>query len=181
MKSVGLNLPLKTMPGHQIYFRAKDPVSHDVSSGMPIVLHELHREEGYQFVMSKPICEYPGLVKVATRGEPLIGTRHPDQRDFDFDDLTQLLVDYVTKHMPQIDPKPCIVDTGVYCMTPDRDYIIDRHPHMKNVLIGCGFSGHGFKMAPVIGKLLAEMVQDKPPSYDMTHFRVTRFTPNAKL
>jgi len=36
-------------------------------------------------------------------------------------------------------------------------------------------SGHGFKLAPVVGKLLCEMTMDLPLSYDITPFAVNRF------
>ena len=45
-------------------------------------------------------------------------------------------------------------------MTPDTDFIVDRHPELPQVAIGAGFSGHGFKFAPAIGELLAELVVD---------------------
>ena len=49
------------MTGHQIYFRAKDPSKYE---GIPYIRNELMLEDGYQFVVAKPIDEYPGLVKV---------------------------------------------------------------------------------------------------------------------
>ncbi len=45
----------------------------------------------------------------------------------------------------------------MYTNTPDAHFIIDRHPNHANVLIAAGFSGHGFKFAPVVGEALAEM------------------------
>lgn len=45
----------------------------------------------------------------------------------------------------------------MYTMTPDEDFIIDRHPQHGNVSIAAGFSGHGFKFATVIGEHLADL------------------------
>ena len=36
------------------------------------------------------------------------------------------------------------------------------------------YSGHGFKLAPVVGKLLAELVLDLPSSYDLQPFKLSR-------
>ena len=47
--------------------------------------------------------------------------------------------------------------TCLYTMTPDEGFIVDRHPHLENAYIGTGFSGHGFKFAPVIGEALADL------------------------
>lgn len=51
-----------------------------------------------------------------------------------------------------VDAKTCL-----YTMTPDENFIVDRHPSLENVWIAAGFSGHGFKFAPAIGETLAEL------------------------
>ena len=48
--------------------------------------------------------------------------------------------------------------TCLYTMTPDEDFIVDHHPEFKNVVFAAGFSGHGFKFAPVIALALADLV-----------------------
>ncbi len=45
----------------------------------------------------------------------------------------------------------------LYTMTPDEHFILDRHPRHDNVFIAAGFSGHGFKFAPVVGSILADL------------------------
>jgi glycine/D-amino acid oxidase-like deaminating enzyme len=47
-----------------------------------------------------------------------------------------------------------------YESTPDAHYILDRHPAAPNVWIAGGGSGHGFKMGPAIGEILASAVLD---------------------
>jgi glycine/D-amino acid oxidase-like deaminating enzyme len=51
-------------------------------------------------------------------------------------------------------------------MTPDTDFIVDRDPRSPRVVFGAGFSGHGFKFAPAIGEILADMVAN--PAVDPT-------------
>ena len=48
----------------------------------------------------------------------------------------------------------------MYTMTPDEDFIIDRHPEHGRVTLAAGFSGHGFKFTPVIGEYLARLTVD---------------------
>ena len=48
--------------------------------------------------------------------------------------------------------------TCLYTMTPDDDFIVDRHPEFSNVVFAAGFSGHGFKFAPLIAVALADLV-----------------------
>ncbi len=46
----------------------------------------------------------------------------------------------------------------LYTLTPDRHFIIDRYPGSEGVVLAAGFSGHGFKFAPVVGQALADMI-----------------------
>lgn len=45
----------------------------------------------------------------------------------------------------------------LYTMSDDGHFVVDRHPDHDNVVVACGFSGHGFKFAPVIGEVLADL------------------------
>jgi monomeric sarcosine oxidase len=49
--------------------------------------------------------------------------------------------------------------TCLYTMTPDEDFIVDHHPAFKHVVFAAGFSGHGFKFAPLIAQALADLLQ----------------------
>jgi monomeric sarcosine oxidase len=65
-----------------------------------------------------------------------------------------------------------VVQTKVclYDMTKNSDFVIDEDPDHRNIVYGYGFSGHGFKFAPLIGRLLAELVLDTDPSFDLSRF-----------
>jgi sarcosine oxidase len=47
--------------------------------------------------------------------------------------------------------------TCLYSMTPDEHFILDVHPEHPSVVFAAGFSGHGFKFAPVIGEAMADL------------------------
>tara|TARA_B100000809_G_scaffold225799_1_gene236994 strand:- start:871 stop:2037 length:1167 start_codon:yes stop_codon:yes gene_type:complete len=47
-----------------------------------------------------------------------------------------------------------------YTNTKTEDYIVDLHPDTERVAVGAGFSGHGFKLAPLCGRVLAELVTE---------------------
>jgi sarcosine oxidase len=47
--------------------------------------------------------------------------------------------------------------TCLYTNSPDRDFIVDRHPAHPQVVYACGFSGHGFKFSCVVGEILADL------------------------
>jgi len=45
----------------------------------------------------------------------------------------------------------------LYSMTPDEHFILDVHPVYPSIAFAAGFSGHGFKFAPVIGEVMADL------------------------
>lgn len=47
--------------------------------------------------------------------------------------------------------------TCLYTMTPDGHFVIGRPPGCGRVVYAAGLSGHGFKFAPVIGEILADL------------------------
>lgn len=65
---------------------------------------------------------------------------------------------------------------GLYDVTPDWQPVIDRIPEVEGFYCACGFSGHGFKIGPAVGRIVAELVVDGHcSSYDIGLFRYSRF------
>lgn len=62
-----------------------------------------------------------------------------------------------------------------YAMTPDTDFIVDQHPELPQVVFGCGFSGHGFKFAPVIGEALADLAMEGKSDLPIGFLGLSRF------
>ena len=60
----------------------------------------------------------------------------------------------------------------LYDMTGNSDFVLDRDPENPDVVYGYGFSGHGFKFAPLIGRLIADLVQEQKPSFDLERFTI---------
>ncbi|KAM9210020.1 peroxisomal sarcosine oxidase isoform 3-T3 [Dugong dugon] len=103
----------------------------------------------------------------------------PEERDcpsaFSDNQDVQILCRFVRDHLPDLGPTPAIMEHCMYTNTPDKHFILDRHPKYNNIVIGAGFSGHGFKLSPVVGKILYELSMKLTPSYDLTPFRISRF------
>ncbi len=47
--------------------------------------------------------------------------------------------------------------TCMYTNSPDQHFVIGVHPEHPGAVVACGFSGHGFKFAPVVGEILADL------------------------
>jgi sarcosine oxidase subunit beta len=66
---------------------------------------------------------------------------------------------------------------GLYEMTPDRHPIIGEAPGVAGFVLANGFSGHGFQHAPVVGKLVAEIVTEgRARSVDVSSLGLERFS-----
>ena len=81
---------------------------------------------------------------------------------------------FVKRRFPALARAP-LTGTEVcqYEATPDSDYILDRHPGASNVWIVGGGSGHGFKMGPVIGEMVAGAILDNAatePAFALSRF-----------
>jgi monomeric sarcosine oxidase len=84
--------------------------------------------------------------------------------------------DFLRRVIPAAADAPlALVDRCMYDMTPDEDFILDAHPAGPGVLIGSGFSGHGFKFGMLIGELLAALALGEEPSFPLEPFRLGRF------
>lgn len=67
---------------------------------------------------------------------------------------------FLKQYLPKVGPDVQKASVCMYTMTPDENFIIDRHPDYPHVAYACGFSGHGFKFAPVVGSVLADLIVD---------------------
>jgi sarcosine oxidase len=65
--------------------------------------------------------------------------------------------------------------TCMYTSTPDHAFAVGHHPAHENVIVACGFSGHGFKFAPVIGEVLADLATAGRTRHDIGLFDPARF------
>ncbi len=82
-------------------------------------------------------------------------------------------------HVPAANGKLLEARTCLYTVAPDGDFIIDRLPGFAQVIIASPCSGHGFKFAPVLGEVLAELAGDGTTRHDLARFRLARFHPRS--
>ena len=114
-------------------------------------------DHGERFFYGIPGSDRPGF-KVAddTRGrafDPTSGERVASQATL------KRVREYIAFRFPAMKGAP-LIETRVcqYEQTPDSNFIVDRHPRMKNVWLLGGGSGHGFKHGPALGEMMAEMI-----------------------
>ncbi|KAJ8280868.1 hypothetical protein GJAV_G00060190 [Gymnothorax javanicus] len=177
LSSTNLHLPLKVVKINVCYWREKTPGMYSAANRFPCFFH-IEAEGTEHHVYGLPSNEYPELVKICyhTGSET-----NPDDRDKQTDrsDI-DILSRYISRHLPGLEPVPAVVESCMYTITPDRHFVLDRHPLHSNIVIGAGFSGHGFKLGPVVGKVLCEMALGRMPSYDLSAFKIQRFASHSK-
>ncbi|CAL1571462.1 unnamed protein product [Knipowitschia caucasica] len=172
LASTGLQLPLEVIKINVCYWKEKTPGSYHVRNRFPCFLLT-EGEEAQEHIYGLPSNEYPGLVKICFHnGSPT----DPDQRDRQTDRSdVDILSRFVSRCVPGLEPEPAIVESCMYTMTPDRHFVLDVHPQHRNIVIGAGFSGHGFKFGPIVGQLLCELSLGEVPTFDLSPFRIRRF------
>lgn len=148
LKDLRLPLVVKRVP--QFWFQAPPELS--VAKGMPCYAFDL--PEG--FIYGVPATGGRGL-KIATHvpGEVV-------------EDPAQLRREIVPEDMEKIKrvhdecfsglaKEPEHFAVCMYTLTPDENFIVDVHPKYPQVSFAAGFSGHGFKFAPIMGEVLADL------------------------
>ena len=124
-------------------------------------------------VWGLPALEYPGLVKICLHNGIEVD---PNNRDsVNVDELKQFLKTFIGEHFPDVEPEIAIEESCMYTLTPDQNPVIDRIPGKPNILVAAGFSGMGFKIGPVTGRMLADMALDPMKDQEVGSFRIERF------
>jgi glycine/D-amino acid oxidase-like deaminating enzyme len=107
-----------------------------------------------------PLHPRENVVKIARHDSGIIlHDPEKDERIVQEKDIV-LLRKFLTGSIPSLAASP-VVFTRLCCYTDTLDghFWIDRHPQIKGLTIGSGGSGHAFKMAPVIGEMIATVAE----------------------
>jgi len=159
---LGLQLPLKPVKIPVYYWRVREFLPHTF----------IYECKGWD-VWGLPPLEYKGLAKICLHEGPEID---PDQRDtVSTQDLKASLQGFLRAHCPGVDPDVAIEESCIYTMTPDQNPVIDSLPDRPNVVFGVGFSGMGFKLGPVTGRMLADQAQGRVKRQPLECLSLRRF------
>jgi sarcosine oxidase len=81
----------------------------------------------------------------------------------------------IFRFMPDADGPVLALRVCLYTNSPDSHFIIDRHPRHDRVTLACGFSGHGFKFASVVGEVLADLALGGTTALPVEFLSLRRF------
>jgi sarcosine oxidase len=85
----------------------------------------------------------------------------------------------VARYLPALAPAPVRSSVCCYTNTPDGHFVVDRHPAHAAVIVVSACSGHGFKFAPEVGRLVADLVADAPGDEALAPFSARRYSAPA--
>ena len=113
-------------------------------------------------------------MKVAIHGSAVVCTPESVDREIRERDLRRI-VEQLRIRIPALDGKVLRAQTCLYTMSPDEHFVIGAHPQFGSCSIACGFSGHGFKFACVVGEILADLAMRGSTSHPIGLFSPMRF------
>ncbi len=133
------------------------------------------------FIMDLPEGQFYGLpsidgqtIKIGehtggeTIADPSMLARNSVARD------EQAVSRFVSERLVHADSKSCRFAVCMYSMSPDGHFLFDRLASLP-LVVGAGFSGHGFKFASVLGEAAAELTQTGRTSLDVKFLSIDRF------
>ena len=106
-------------------------------------------------------------------GDPLEATTFDTTVQWDF--LPQV-IDVAVKRLPALaEASISHAWAGLYEITPDANPVIGPVPQVEGLFLINGFSGHGFQHSPAAGRILADVIAERDPRFDLTPFDLRRF------
>jgi sarcosine oxidase len=147
---VRIEIPLAVERQVQLWFQPIDPAPFEVGR-MPVAI----RFDGDASFYAMPRLEHPGVKVCRHHGGSMTTAADLDRTPTraDEDDVRA----FVRAHMPGADGPLVAARVCMYTNTPDQHAVIGRHPAHERVYLCGGFSGHGFKLAPVVGEIVADL------------------------
>lgn len=176
--SSGKNIKLQPIATFGAYWHCKEELY--APDKFPVFIKYEGSDEPEVYGMA--IVDPSEGVKICLHGGPAVNpnARAGVQEPAEASKKLQAFVKSYFSHVDATAPKK--VDDCMYTMTPDNDFILDHvevPSHKlggtsKRVVVGAGFSGHGAKMTPVIGQILAELAIKGTTQHPIEMFRADR-------
>ena len=125
-----------------------------------------------------PYSKKYGVVKIAKHSNGI--SIHPDKDDRQIkDEEVKDMRNFLATTFPSLVDAPLVFTRRcLYTDTLDGHFWIDQHPEIKGLSVSSGGSGHGLKMAPLLGEITADMVEGKTHPFSK-RFRWRHLTPET--
>ncbi len=168
-----LALPLTVTRQILFWFAPSSNASQFQEKRLPVYLFEAPDGEPMLYGFPETADE-SGLVKVALHGSSDLCTPESVERTVGQQEIDAMRARLRTT-LPLLSERCVRTETCLYTMTPDEHFIIDRLPTAPQVTFACGFSGHGFKFANLVGEILADLSCAGTTPHPIDLFSLRRF------
>jgi monomeric sarcosine oxidase len=170
VRQVGLDLPLRVTKEMVAYYRVSDPAAF-MPGRFPLFREHLGGE-GARWGVGFPIFNHPDVKITMDCSGPVVA---PGDLDRSVEKAQMdLLRAYVARTLPGLGEDISGAEACRYTMTPDDDFILDRHPAHPEILVASPCSGHGFKFSVLIGEILADLAMHGATEHPIERFRLDR-------
>jgi sarcosine oxidase len=166
--------PLRVTRQVMAWLQPREGVSAFTSQNFPVFIAD--GIDGGYATYGMPAIDGPaGGVKAAIHGSNTECTPDSIDRAVHESDI-ESIIERIKPRIPALAGQLVHAKTCLYTMTPDEHFIIGTHPHFPNCSIACGFSGHGFKFAPIVGEILADLSITGSTAHKIARFSPHRFS-----
>jgi sarcosine oxidase len=129
--------------------------------------------EEYLEFYSLPVTDQHSRVKMAFHNG--LAPCDPDFVDASVSPAERNAVnEVIASFLPCLQGHEMATETCLYTTTSDGHFYLGRRPGTENVY-GVALAGHGFKFAPILGEILADLLEDVSPAYGLELFLPERF------
>ncbi|MEO0533765.1 MAG: N-methyl-L-tryptophan oxidase [Cyanobacteria bacterium P01_A01_bin.123] len=171
----GIDLPLKVMPCQLGFYQPDQPANFEPGT-MPVFF--AHMNDDYGEMPYGIPHEDPSIGFKITTFYGWDTVNAPSEVDYTpSQDWTERIRNFAREYIPGAAGPLISTRRCLYTLTPDKHFIVDQHPSYPHVVIGAGFSGHGFKFTTLTGKMLADLAMNGSTPHDTSLFKVARFQP----
>jgi len=169
---IGLDIPLEISRHTVLTFKAAAPYGRELP-----VIKDLTTANKMYF---RPASGGVVLVGTGDYGDPVTDA---DAMDENVDDDFVLLQGGQLGHRMAPFAEAALTASwiGAYDITPDWNPVLGPVPEVEGLHLAVGFSGHGFKLAPTVGLVLAQTALGQTADVDIAPYRLGRFADNQLL
>lgn len=90
------------------------------------------------------------------------------------DNVDPEILEIVEQYIPNLNPQRIDHKSCMYCNSIDNDFYLDFFKNNKNIVVAAGFSGHGFKFVPIIGKIISELIDKGKTNHNIDFLNFER-------
>lgn len=157
--------PYMKSTGHPVFWLRPERPDHFVPPKFAVFTADISNSGWYGF----PFLEKQGIVKIAKHSNGTIV--HPERDDRQITDAeVKDMRSFLKMTFPELVKAPLVFTRKcLYTDTLDGHFWIDQHPEIKGLSVSTGGSGHGLKMAPLLGAMTADMIEGKTHQFSKRH------------